>query len=152
MKKQKLIREQLDSRILLLRKTGNQVVPGQGWVYSIRQALGMSMRQLGKRMGITAQSIKEIEDRELNGTVSLKVLRQVGKALNMKLVYGFVPEKGSLESIIEERAYELAREIVTRTSVSMKLEDQENNPSRIKKAITEKANELKTEMPRYLWD
>jgi len=152
MKKQKLIREQLDSRILLLRKTGNQVVPGQGWVYSIRQALGMSMRQLGKRMGITAQSIKEIEDRELNGTVSLKVLRQVGKALNMKLVYGFVPEKGSLESIIEERAYELAREIVTMTSVSMKLEDQENNPSRIKKAITEKANELKTEMPRYLWD
>ena len=152
MKKQKLIREQLDSRILLLRKTGNQVVPGQGWVYSIRQALGMTMRQLGKRMGITAQSIKEIEDRELNGTVSLKVLRQVGKALNMKLVYGFVPEKGSLESIIEERAYELAREIVTRTSVSMKLEDQENNPSRIKKAITEKANELKTEMPRYLWD
>jgi predicted DNA-binding mobile mystery protein A len=152
MKKQKLIREQLDSRILLLRKAGNQIVPGQGWVYSIRQALGMSMRQLGKRMGITAQSIKEIEERELNGTVSIKVLRQVGKALNMRLVYGFIPENGSLESKIEERVYEIAREIVTRTSVSMKLEDQENNPSRIKKAITEKANELKTEMPRYLWD
>lgn len=72
--------------------------------------------------------------------------------MNLKLVYGFVPQKGKLEDIIEERAYELAMEIVNRTSVTMRLEDQENNPARIRRAIKEKAKEYIAEMPRYLWD
>ncbi len=152
MKKQKLITEQLDAKILQLKKVENLVIPSSGWVYSIRQALGMSMRQLGNRMGITPQSIKEIEEREQNETISIKVLRQFGKSLNLKLIYGFIPQSGNLEDIIEKRAYELAMEIVNRTSISMKLEDQENNPARIQKAIKEKANEIKAEMPKYLWD
>jgi predicted DNA-binding mobile mystery protein A len=110
------------------------------------------MRQLGNRMGITPQSVKEIEEREKNGTVTLKVLRQFGQALNLKLVYGFIPSEGSLEKIIERRAWELAKEIVTRTSASMKLEDQENKPGRLKKAVKEKAEELRLQMPKYLWD
>jgi predicted DNA-binding mobile mystery protein A len=152
MKKQKLIMEQLDAKILQLKKVENLVIPSSGWVYSIRKALGMSMRQLGNRMGITPQSVKEIEEREQNETISIKVLRQFGKSLNLKLIYGFIPQSGNLEDIIEKRAYELAMEIVNRTSISMKLEDQENNPVRIQKAIKEKANEIKTEMPKYLWD
>jgi predicted DNA-binding mobile mystery protein A len=152
MKKQKLIMEQLDAKILQLKKVENLVIPSSGWVYSIRKALGMSMRQLGNRMGITPQSVKEIEEREQNETISIKVLRQFGKSLNLKLIYGFIPQSGNLEDIIEKRAYELAMEIVNRTSISMKLEDQENNPVRIQKAIKEKANEIKTEVPKYLWD
>jgi len=127
-------------------------VPSMGWIYSIRQALGMSLRQLGNKLNITPQSVKEIEEREKNGTVSLKVLKQFGQALNLKLVYGFLPINGSLEEIIERRAYELAKEIVNRTSISMRLEDQENNPKRIQKAIKEKTEELKSVMPKYLWD
>ena len=152
MKTQKLIIEHIDAKILQLKKVENLVIPSSGWVYSIRHALGMSMRQLGNRMGITPQSVKEIEAREQNETISIKVLRQFGKSLNLKLIYGFIPQSGKLEDIIEKRAYELAMEIVNRTSISMKLEDQENNPARIQKAIKEKANEIKTEMPKYLWD
>jgi predicted DNA-binding mobile mystery protein A len=152
MKKQKLIMEQLDAKILQLKKVENMVIPSSGWVYAIRQALKMSMRQLGNKMGITPQSVKEIEEREQNETISIKVLRQFGKSLDLKLIYGFIPQSGKLEDIIEKRAYELAIEIVKRTSISMKLEDQENNPARIQKAITEKANEIKIEMPKYLWD
>ena len=152
MRKQKLIIEQLDAKILQLKKVENLVIPSSGWVYSVRQALGMSMRQLGNRMGITPQSVKEIEERERNETISIKVLRQFGKSLDLKFIYGFIPRGGNLEGIIEKRAFELAMEIVNRTSISMKLEDQENNPSRIQKAIKEKANEIKTEMPKYLWD
>jgi len=152
MKRQKLILEQTDKKILLLKKVDGLVVPSMGWIYSIRQALGMTLRQLGNKLNITPQSVKEIEEREKNGTVSLKVLKQFGQALNLKLVYGFLPINGSLEEIIERRAYELAKEIVNRTSISMRLEDQENNPKRIQKAIKEKAGELKLEMPKYLWD
>jgi predicted DNA-binding mobile mystery protein A len=152
MKKHRLILEQTDKKILQLKKSGNLIVPAFGWVYSIRQSLGMSLRQLGNKMGMTPQSVKEIEEREKNGTVSLKVLRQFGQALDLKLIYGFIPQGGSLESIIEKRAIELAKDIVRRSSVTMKLEDQENNLKRIQKAIKEKTEELKLEMPRYLWD
>lgn len=152
MKKQRLILEQTDAKISQLRKVENLVVPPSGWVYSIRQALGMSMRQLGDKMGITPQSVKEIEEREKNGTISIKVLKQFGKALDLKIIYGFIPINGSLEKIIEKRALELAIEIVNRTSISMKLEDQENNPIRLQKAIKEKAEELKLTMPKHLWD
>ncbi len=84
------------------------------------------MRQLGNMMSITPQSVKEIEEREKSGTITLKVLRQFGQVLNLKLVYGFIPSDGSLEKIIEQRALVLAKEIVNRTSASMKLENQEN--------------------------
>lgn len=152
MKKQKLILEQIDGKILLLKKAEDLTIPVSGWVYAIRQALGMSLRQLGNKMGITPQSVKEMEEREKNGSISLNVLKQFGKCLDLKLVYGFIPECESLDAIIEKRATELAIEIVTRTSVSMKLENQENNQKRIKKAIADKANEIQREMPKYLWD
>ena len=100
MKKQKLILEQLDAKILQLKKAEGLVMPSSGWVFSIRQALGMSLRQMGNKMGITAQSVKEIEQREQNETISLKVLRQFGKSLNLKLIYGFIPQDGSLENVI----------------------------------------------------
>jgi len=152
MKKQKLILDQVDKRIQKIILLDSLVIPHEGWIYSIRNALGMSLRQLGKRLNITAQSAKEIEEREKNGTVSLAVLRQVGTALDMKLVYGFIPQAGSLEKMIENRALEIAENIIGRTSTSMMLEDQGNTEARLRKAIHEKTAELKQEMPRYLWD
>ena len=152
MNKQKLILEQIDRKILQLKKIEDLTIPSSGWIYAIRQALGMSLRQVGNKMGITPQSVKEIEIREKNGTISLNVLRQFGEPLDLKLVYGYIPKNDSLEKIIEKRAGEIAREIVNRASTSMKLEDQENNPKRIRKAIIDKTNEIKLEMPKYLWD
>ncbi|GAH10930.1 unnamed protein product, partial [marine sediment metagenome] len=81
-----------------------------------------------------------------------KKLAEVGDALNLRLVYGFVPKEGSLEKIIEKRAYEVAKEIVMRTSHTMKLEDQENTKERLQKAIQDRAEKIKQEMPKYLWD
>jgi len=152
MKTQQIILEQIDSKIVKFRKLKDLTIPSSGWVFAIRQALGMSLRQLGKRMGITPQSVKEIEIREKSGTVSLNVLRQFGRSLDMKLVYGFIPKEQSLEKIIEKRAAEIAEEIVKRTSVSMIIEDQEVSQKRLRKAVAEMADKIKSEIPRYLWD
>jgi predicted DNA-binding mobile mystery protein A len=152
MKKQKLILEQVDNKILLLKRAEKATMPLSGWVFAIRRALGMSLRQVGSRMSITPQSVRDIEEREKDGSVSLKALRQFGKVMGLKFIYGFIPEKGRLEDMIEKRANELAKEIVTRTSAGMKLEDQENSRGRKKKAINEKADDIIREMPRYLWD
>lgn len=152
MKTKKLIREQLDNKIAKFRDLDDIVLPPQGWIYSIRQGINMSLRQLGQKLSITPQSVKEIEEREKNGTISIKVLRQVAAALNMKFVYGFIPSEITLEGMIEKRAEELARSIVERTSVQMGLEDQKNTPERIEKAIKEKAAEIKNDMSKILWD
>jgi len=152
MKTEIIILVQLDRKIKMLRKTENMTIPSSGWIFAIRRALGMSLRQLGLRMDITPQSVKEMEDREKNGTISLNVLREFGKSMDMKLVYGFIPKQKSLEKLVEERAVRLAEEIVKRTSTNMELEDQKLGPELIKKAIKEKAVELKQEMPKFLWD
>ena len=110
------------------------------------------MQQLGRKLSITKQSIQDIENREKEGAITIKALSELGKALDMRLVYGFVPNDGSLDALIEKKAAQLAATIVLRTSNTMKLEDQENSRERIKKAIQEKTAELKNEMPKILWD
>jgi len=152
MKTQKLILNQVDNNISILKKSQNVIIPHSGWVFSIRKALNMSLRQLGNRMNITPQSMKEIEEREKNGTVSINVLKQTANALNMKFIYGFIPKSESLENMIQEKAYIIAKEIVLRTSTNMKLEGQKNSDIRIKKAIKEKTEEIVSKMPRYLWE
>jgi hypothetical protein len=59
---------------------------------------------------------------------------------------------GSIQKMIEKRARELALEIISSTSQSMKLENQENREKRLKKAMEIKASEIIDKMPKYLWD
>jgi predicted DNA-binding mobile mystery protein A len=150
--KQQLLIDQTERKLTVFRPLKTVVIPPKGWIHTLRSALKMSMRQLGNRLSISAQSIKEMEEREANGTISLKSLNEAARALDMKLVYGFVSRHDSLEEMIEQRAHEIAREIVLRTNNSMKLEDQQNSEQRIKKAIEQKTTEIKNEMPKYLWD
>jgi predicted DNA-binding mobile mystery protein A len=112
----------------------------------------MTLQQLGNRLNITPQSARDLENREAVGNITINTVRQAAQALDMKLVYGFVPNDGSIALMIEKRAEELARKIVLRTSQTMKLEDQEISPDKIEKAIQEKAEELKDKLPKYLWE
>ena len=152
MKNARLIREQLDNKIIRFTILQDIVIPPNGWIYSIRQGINMSLRQLGNRLSISPQSVRAIETREKNGTVSLNVMRKVGKALKMDFVYGFIPQDQTLEKMIEKRARELAIKIVERTSVQMALEDQKNADERLNRTINEKAQEITRKLPRYLWD
>ncbi|MDI1355364.1 MAG: mobile mystery protein A [bacterium] len=150
--KQKLLIEQMDKKIKAFRSLESSIVPRKGWVHSIRTTLKMSLRQLAERMNISAQSVNELEKREANGSISLKTLKVAANAMDLKLVYGFIPKEESLEKIIENRARTLATEIVSRTSNSMRLENQENSKNRIGKSIKSKTQEIMDAMPKYLWD
>ena len=150
--KQALLIEQVDRKLKSFRALNEVIVPKKGWVYTVRTALKMSLRQLAERMNITPQSASEIEQRESNETITLKSLREVAHSMDMKLVYGFIPKDGSIEKMIEKRAVEIAAKIVMRTSNTMKLEDQENSKKRIEKNIQAKAREIIDKMPKHLWD
>ena len=151
MRTQELILIQTDKRIRKIAQIKDENPPN-GWIYSIRMALGMSMRQLGKLAEITPQGVKDIETREKNGNITLASLDQIGKKLNMKLVYGFVPLDGSLQKMIDKRANDIATKIVARTANTMKLEDQAVSQAMLKKSIKAKAQEIKQKNLKTLWE
>lgn len=153
MKKQskKLVINQLDKKLLTLTAL-SAIKPADGWIVVIRKTLNMSLQQLGNRMSITPQSVRDLERREKEKAVTIKALSEAAEALDMILVYGFIPKDGTLEKLIERKANERAREIVGRTSTTMKLEDQENTRTRLEEAVGELAEEIKREMPKSLWD
>jgi len=152
MGKKSLQIQQLNSKMLAYASLQKVAPPPTGWIKAIRNAIGMSMLQLGNRLSITKQSVQDIERREKDGSITIKALREAARALDMQLIYGFVPNDGSLELLIERKAKELATQIVMRTNNTMKLEDQENTKQRIEKAIQERTTIIKTEMPKTLWD
>ena len=152
MSNKKLQLDQLNTRLKGISSLKDNPIPPTGWIKAIRSAIGMSLLQLGNRLQITKQSVQEIETREKEGNITIKALREAAQALDMQLVYGFVPKDGSLEAMIDRKAKDLAKKIVLRTSNSMILEDQGNSEDRLQKAIDERAYELKREMPKILWD
>ena len=152
MGKKSLQIQQLNTKMLAYASLQKVAPPPTGWIKAIRNAIGMSMLQLGNRLSITKQSVQDIERREKDGSITIKALREAARALDMQLVYGFVPNDGSLVLLIERKAKELATQIVMRTNNTMKLEDQENTKQRIEKAIQERTTIIKTEMPKTLWD
>ena len=152
MGKKSLQLQQLNSKMLGFASLRQVAIPPTGWIKAIRTAIGMSMQQLGNKLNVSKQGILDIEKREKDGSITIKSLKEIARALDMQLVYGFVPNDGSLELLIERKAKELATQIVMRTNNTMKLEDQENTKQRIEKAIQERTTIIKTEMPKTLWD
>lgn len=152
MGKKSLQLQQLNNKMLSLASIKQIAVPPTGWIKAIRTAIGMSMLQLGNKLSVSKQGILDIEKREKDGSITIKSLKEIGNALDMQLVYGFVPKDGSLDALIDRKAKELATQIVLRTSNTMKLEDQGNSNTRIQKAIKERMEQIKNEMPKILWD
>ena len=152
MGKKSLQLQQLNSKMLGFASLKQVAMPPTGWIKAIRTAIGMSMQQLGNKLNVSKQGIMDIEKREKDGSITIKSLREIARAMDMQLVYGFVPNDGSLDALIEKRATELATQIVMRTANTMKLEDQANSKKRIETAIRERAAAIKSEMPKILCD
>ena len=147
-----IILEQLDQKSSLLVEAMKNPVSENGWVFFVRKGLNMTLEQLGNKLGISKQGVRSIEESETNGSISIKSLKEVAKVLDMQLVYGFVPNKGSFSSYVEDKSKELAKRIVMRTHQTMQLENQGNREIIIQKAIEDLAFEIKQEMRRSLWD
>ncbi len=152
MKNKKLYITQLDQKLAAFESAHQTAKPSIGWVRTIRHSLGMSLEQLGRKLGVSKQSVQHLEKREATGSITLSALNDVAKALDMELVYGFVPKGGSVMHLVEEKAKKMATEIVLRTSHNMRLEDQAVASERLEKAIHERTEQIMHELPKSLWD
>jgi len=142
---------QVDSGLEHFRQIPDVSPPDAGWARAIREALGMSIRQLAERMGVAKTTVATLERNEASGAIKLGSLKALGEALDCDLVYALVP-RTSLEEAVRKRARLVAERIVGRVSQSMELEEQGIPVPERERQVTDLAERLWQEMPRDLWD
>ena len=55
--------------------------PKVGWIRAVRDALGMTGQQLASRLGVTWQSMADLEKSEAAGTITLNSLTKAAAAM-----------------------------------------------------------------------
>ena len=149
----KVIREQLDKKLVSLKEFASSGVPQHGWIKTIRESFGLSTNQLSKKIGVDQSRISRLENAEKDGSLKLSSLKKIAKALNMQFVYGFVPiGKDTLEQIVTEQARQLALKRLKRLNDTMLLEKQELSDKEQKKALEDMIQKILIEQPKDLWD
>ena len=147
-----LIQKQIDELIQSI-VDGKQKAPlSVGWIQSVRLALGMSLRQLAERVGVSVSALTSFEKREQTDSVSLATLKKAANAMDMELVYYFKPKDGSIKNAVEKQARKKAQEILNQSNQTMKLEDQETNSSSQELELERLTKDIMSKMPQNLWD
>lgn len=125
-------------------------IPAEGWIRTVRKALGMSGAQLAERLGVTRARIAQAEKSELEGGATLKSMKAAAEAMGCRFVYAFVPPD-TIENVIIAQARKKAQAVVGRASSHMALENQATSESRTEHEIARLMNELIYEMPADFW-
>jgi predicted DNA-binding mobile mystery protein A len=142
-------RNRLDDRLAPLNDEGERFhVPPKGWIRAIRDALGMSGAQLGKRLKVSPQTVEAMEKSEAAGTIQLNTLKRAAEAMDCTLVYALVP-RTSLGNTVRNRARQIATSALARVSHTMKLEDQDTGPGESEARIEDYIRHIKD---RDLWN
>jgi len=120
--------------------------PKEGWIKTVRMALGMSGTQLANRLGNNRSMTPYLERTELEGGITIRKMQEVADAMGCKFVYAIVPED-SIEKLIDQQASKKAKALVTQTTTQMMLENQaltdeqlSTEQSRLKQQIINELN------------
>jgi predicted DNA-binding mobile mystery protein A len=143
--------QQLDKRFAELRPLSRFSRPSRGWIRAVREALGMTTGQLGRRLGVSQPRVVELERGEATGNITVQSLERAAHALGCRLVYVLVPTKPLTETL-NERASLVAQRQLASVDQTMRLEAQgvidktrqgENRDRLIEKLLRQ---------PARLWD
>lgn len=98
--------------------------PRRGWLRAVREATGMSLRQIAEKMRATPQLVASLEKSEANNRITLHSLQAAARAMGCELVYAIVPKSGTLRELVESRVRQEADQQVRAVEHTMMLEDQ----------------------------
>jgi predicted DNA-binding mobile mystery protein A len=138
-----LARRQLDQRTTQMHTVSAEVFarPQAGWLRAVRDALGMSTRDMAARLGVTSMSISKLEASERAGTIGLDTLTRAADALGCDVVYALVP-RIPLEQQVHRRAEAVARAELRPVSTTMALEDQSLDAQATQSLVEDRIAEL----------
>lgn len=132
-------------------KLGNLQTPPEGWLRTMRKALGMSGAQLARRANVSRALISKTELAEASGRVTLKTMQSMAQAMNARFVYAIIPED-DVDKIIRHRAIEKAQALVNEASVHMALEAQTLSEKHTSDQIESLVRTFMENQPSSLWD
>lgn len=91
---------ELDSQFRELAKLQGFGTPRCGWVKTVRLALGMNSETLGRRIGISQQGVRKLEQSEADGSISLNTLAKIANGLNCEVRYVLVPRISLMDQVM----------------------------------------------------
>jgi predicted DNA-binding mobile mystery protein A len=142
---------QLDQQLQAWRKTANaNPRPREGWLRTLRTALGMSTGKLAERLGARQPRVLQLEKAEIKDTATLASLRKAADALGCDLVYALVPRK-PLEQMVTDQVDKVAKQELAAVSHSMALEEQRPSYAVETRQLKELRDALLSGPWRRLW-
>ena len=120
--------------------------PTSGWISSVREALGITLDQIGKQIGASRQAVQQLERAEATDRITLGALRRAAEAMGCELVYALVPKSGTFAELSERPVRDRAARDVKSVMHTMMLEDQkpENADQLIEDEAQRRLNRNKT--------
>ncbi|MEK6201527.1 MAG: mobile mystery protein A [Desulfobulbaceae bacterium] len=150
-KYKQIARRQLDATLARFSEVRKVQLPPKGWIRAVREALGMSGKQLAGRLHVSQPRVHKLEQSEPSGALTIRTMRQVAEALDCVFVYALVP-RTTLEETVRERAREVAGERQQRVSHTMLLGAQGLSTQEQQASLDGAIEELARETPKDLWD
>lgn len=132
------------------RQLASLRIPAEGWLVTLRKALGMSGAEVAARVGVSRNAVYQAERNERTGAITIKQMQKLAEAMGARFVYAIVTE-GDVDDVIRAQARRTAEARVRRASGHMALEKQALPNAQIERRIDELADELAKEMPTDFW-
>jgi predicted DNA-binding mobile mystery protein A len=67
--------------------------PARGWLRAVREAIGLSQKEVATRMMVKRQSYAQFEAAEQSGSISLSSMRRAAEAMDCELVCFVIPRE-----------------------------------------------------------
>jgi transcriptional regulator with XRE-family HTH domain len=74
--------------------------PARGWLKYHRHRHGLSLQGVANRLEVSPQAVHQFEKSEVAGTISLRQLAAVARAVGCRLTYELVPLKAAKTSAV----------------------------------------------------
>ncbi len=143
--------QQLDRRFVAFAPLATATRPARGWIKAVREALGMTTAQLGKRLGVSQQRAAKLEKAEADGSITLKSLEHAAQTLGCRVIYVFYPEQ-QLNQTLRARAEVVADQQLRALEQTMRLEDQSVADSDLRHETRARIVDQLLKRPTRLWD
>jgi len=109
------LRRKLDECLLAFRvargaSAGVLAKEKGGWLRAVRQAIGIPVKEVARRLGVRKLEVLRLERVERKSRIELATMRRAAEALDCELVYAVIPRTGTLEDLAEAQRRLLAQE------------------------------------------
>jgi len=130
--------QQLDRGLHSIQDAKIPPRPTGGWLASVREALGLTLEEIARRLGTRRPNVLRFEKYEASERITLHNLRRVAEAMDCQLVYALIPKSGSFVDLAEKPVRDRAVRDVENVVHTMALEDQK--PENAKQLIEDEAH------------